>query len=298
MSETEYSKPPTGRRNRGAKIFYQDSDFFEKVNNEKPNSRLSTNYNDSNASPVFQTHRSVNEKNFQSNTSPSPPLSQAPQLPPPAVKPRTKIYESTKLNVPNEICNSSSSSSDNTILNGIFTYENKSIDLELNKNDIKWKYISDKRKKSEFKFDLDQFFSVEPKLEVFRSRSRSRNFENSNQLNNDDLVNGFILFYFNREKFNIYRPKKLIFEHPHSQTCHDWINKLKELMPVLKNHRQVLVLLNPYSGERKTRSIFNSFLNPLFKTARIKYKIIEFHDNLNLKDNLLKNNICFSDYYG
>ena len=114
MSETEYSKPPTGRRNRGAKIFYQDSDFFEKVNNEKPISRLSTNHNDSNASPVLQTHRSVNDKNFQSNTSPSPPLSQAPQLlpPPPAIKPRTKIYESTKLNGSNEIC---ISSSDNTI---------------------------------------------------------------------------------------------------------------------------------------------------------------------------------------
>ena len=71
-----------------------------------------------------------------------------------------------------------------------------------------------------------------------------------------------------------------------------------ELMPVLQETRHVLILLNPYAGEKKTRSIYNTHLVPLLATAQIKHTTIEFHENLNLKENLINNKICIEDFYG
>lgn len=79
---------------------------------------------------------------------------------------------------------------------------------------------------------------------------------------------------FYREKINVYKPRTITFEHPHRETCNEWINKLKELLPVIQNERTVLVLLNPFAGERKTRSIFNTLIYPMFNTAKIMFKII------------------------
>lgn len=119
---SEYSKPPSGRRHK-AKIFYQENNFFEKTNRspdidehtqdlKSPSMTL-----DGSASPAPLTHRSANFLNS-----------------PPPVKPRTKLFESNKQD-------------ENTInicLRGVFTLESKSIDLELTKDKIKWKFISGK----------------------------------------------------------------------------------------------------------------------------------------------------------
>jgi hypothetical protein len=138
----------------------------------------------------------------------------------------------------------------------------------------------------------------------FPRRSRSRAFlrKDSNKHKNltDDstILNGFTLHMFYRDKINVYRPRSLTFEHPHSDTCHEWMDRFVKLMPVLQETRHVLILLNPFAGEKKTRSIYNTHLVPLLATAQIKHTTVEFHENLNLKENLLKNKICIENFYG
>ena len=62
--------------------------------------------------------------------------------------------------------------------------------------------------------------------------------------------------------------------------------------------KNVLLLLNPYSGEKRTRYYFNHQILPMFNTAEMTYAILEFHDQAPLKDVLSYNKIDLNDYYG
>jgi hypothetical protein len=66
----------------------------------------------------------------------------------------------------------------------------------------------------------------------------------------------------------------------------------------LKHEKEVLILLNPYSGEKKTRFILNHTVSPILNTAKIKHQVLEFHDRSVLANVLISNNINFNDYYG
>ena len=135
-----------------------------------------------------------------------------------------------------------------------------------------------------------------------RSRSRTRRESTEMMVEpqqpQQSQISGFVLHSFRREKTNVYKHKSIIFDHPHRETCNEWLNRLRELLPIVQVTRHVLVLLNPYAGERKTRAIFNGYVYPLFNTAKFTFQIIEFHDNINLKQTLVRNEIQFSDFYG
>jgi hypothetical protein len=66
----------------------------------------------------------------------------------------------------------------------------------------------------------------------------------------------------------------------------------------LRTEKQVLVLLNPYSGEKKSRLIANHTVVPILKTAKIKHTVIEFHDRMPISDAFFYNKINIKDFYG
>ena len=129
-TSVEISKPPTGRRGR-AKAFQQESHFFEKITNSMTSLQDANENNhfmrqspqEHSQSPAPLTHRSAN---FLST--------------PPPVKPRTKIYEQTKLD--DELIQSSPNSSRDFFLRGVFTLDAKTVDLELTKSTLKWKCVN------------------------------------------------------------------------------------------------------------------------------------------------------------
>lgn len=64
--------------------------------------------------------------------------------------------------------------------------------------------------------------------------------------------------------------------------------------------RHVLVLLNPYAGDKRARSILYHTLLPLFETAHIRHTVVEFHDLLPLRHSLIMNDdySAFDNFYG
>jgi hypothetical protein len=66
----------------------------------------------------------------------------------------------------------------------------------------------------------------------------------------------------------------------------------------LKHEKEVIILLNPYSGEKKTRFILNHTVAPILNTANIKHQVLEFHDRSPLGNMLISNKINLKNYHG
>lgn len=80
-----------------------------------------------------------------------------------------------------------------------------------------------------------------------------------------------------------------------------WFSFFRVIIPSFKgqqSEREVLILINPYAGEKRSRSLYNHVLVPLFNSAQIKQMVVEFHDNLPLRHSLIMNDITFDKFYG
>lgn len=97
---------------------------------------------------------------------------------------------------------------------------------------------------------------------------------------------------------NYYEPRTLSFTHPHHTTCRKWLIKLYKRIKALQIEKRVLILINPYAGEKRTRSILNFMVSPLMELASITTDIIEFHNDKPLRDQLYHKNINTVNYYG
>lgn len=132
---TETSKPPTGRRSR-ARASLQENNFFEKITNSV------SSFNDSNANEAHSTRHSP----LEHSQSPAPLTHRSANFlnSPPPVKPRTKKYEQTKLEDESLLDASSVINPSDICLRGVFTLDTKTIDLELTKTKLKWRYVNGK----------------------------------------------------------------------------------------------------------------------------------------------------------
>lgn len=112
------------------------------------------------------------------------------------------------------------------------------------------------------------------------------------------IINGFRLHYFDKEQPNVYRPNSILFNHPHSETCRDWIVKIMQQMDEVSRPRSLVIFLNPYSGIRRTRLVLNKKVIPVLQSAQITFVIYEFHDRMPIWKVLKENNIKFDNYDG
>ncbi|CAF0744424.1 unnamed protein product [Brachionus calyciflorus] len=185
--------------------------------------------------------------------------------------------------------NNETPTNSNIVLTGIFTYENTTVDVELTDNNvIQWKLA--RKKQFSNMFNLDKFYTCVSHVNSLNNK-KILNFQESH-------IDGFVLNMFEKVKPNVYKNRSFVFEHPHHDTSKLWIMELSKRIPALNGRKKVLVLLNPYSGEKKTRSIFNFQISQYLISSYIEWDLIEFHDNQPLRDEIKKMKISFDNYYG
>lgn len=171
---------------------------------------------------------------------------------PPPVMPRKNMFDSSELNTsynPFLVRRSISSSNSNLsqsfhdsrslgspeneiILRGIFSHEGRTVDLELSSVELKWKFVNSDKSKSkkrsnECTIRLDKVYNIEANVQ----KKLVKKSNNNEQLNSEILINGFALHMFENEEPNLYKPKSLIFEHPHRETTKEWIYLIKDKLP-------------------------------------------------------------------
>ncbi len=56
--------------------------------------------------------------------------------------------------------------------------------------------------------------------------------------------------------------------------------------------------MNPHSGQKRARSVFNHQIHPLLHLANFGYTLIEFHDSQPLRDIYINNNLHNKKFYG
>lgn len=193
----------------------------------------------------------------------------------------------------------------NMNLRGIFQYEGVSIDLEVTNDSLSYAPINEKYKsRYSSNYKMCEFYSVDP-IYARPTNPRKKSTPNANEsdLKNDEeskskTIIGIKLHMFDNIKPNIFKYKSLIFSHPHTETCQEFIKRLTDNIPALQTKKQVLVLINPFSGDKKSRLILNHTVLPILNTAKIEFRLLEFHDKAPLTDLLIENKIKFNDYYG
>jgi hypothetical protein len=85
---------------------------------------------------------------------------------------------------------------------------------------IIFKAKKSKKKQVSGEYILSQFYAVQPSFLNRRSKP-----------NKERMFNGFTLHMLERDKPNVYKHKTVVFNHPHQDTCKEWIEQISSLMP-------------------------------------------------------------------
>lgn len=124
------------------------------------------------------------------------------------------------------------------VLRDIFTYNGKTIDLELYDRFITWKRTNvAKHSKSNGNNSLylGTFFNIEPYFTTTKINEKKLNEKsNDDDNNNNNLLNfvqGFTLHYLEQTAPNTYKHQEMLFTHPHRDTTLTWIDNIKERIP-------------------------------------------------------------------
>ncbi len=88
-----------------------------------------------------------------------------------------------------------------------------------------------KRKSADAQVEISKFYSIQPQYMSFKNKktsSNSHNLSKSLDTSAEDqaIIDGFWLFYYETESANQYKPMSLLFHHPHSETCREWITQI------------------------------------------------------------------------
>jgi hypothetical protein len=59
-----------------------------------------------------------------------------------------------------------------------------------------------------------------------KAASNSQDLNKSVDTEDQAIVDGFWLYYYEADTPNQYKPMSLLFHHPHSETCREWITQI------------------------------------------------------------------------
>ncbi len=150
-------------------------------------------------------------------------------------QPDSSIFEIFKtINNGNEIM--SHQKTNGLVMRDIFSLENRSVDLELHDDFMKWQLIGAGKQSRihNSQVYLDKIFAIEPKpvsqkhSNVRRSSTSKGSESHFTKTEGLYETDGFIIHTFVKVKCNSYEQKQIVFEHPHRLTCNQWIKKLQD----------------------------------------------------------------------
>ncbi|XP_023693330.2 ceramide kinase-like isoform X1 [Paramormyrops kingsleyae] len=97
----------------------------------------------------------------------------------------------------------------------------------------------------------------------------------------------FTVSYVEREGQHHWRPRDVTFHWPDTPTCRHWVSTIREQISLL-NHRpkRLLVYINPNSGKRQAKQIYEQRVAPLFSRASVSTHVIVTRDRDHAKDHL------------
>jgi hypothetical protein len=59
------------------------------------------------------------------------------------------------------------------------------------------------------------------------------------------------------------------------------------ILKALQNEREIIIFINPYSGQKNVRSILNHSVIPLLKTAQLKYSVYGIYSTFTFASNFI-----------
>ncbi|XP_053112947.1 ceramide kinase isoform X2 [Hemicordylus capensis] len=98
--------------------------------------------------------------------------------------------------------------------------------------------------------------------------------------------------YVKRARHHRWRCKEVIFWCTDEHLCNQWIHALKELLDLQTSRpKHLLVYINPYSGKRQGKRIYEQKVAPLFGLASISTDVVVTEYANHAKDNLFEVNL-------
>ncbi|XP_053112948.1 ceramide kinase isoform X3 [Hemicordylus capensis] len=102
----------------------------------------------------------------------------------------------------------------------------------------------------------------------------------------------FTVHYVKRARHHRWRCKEVIFWCTDEHLCNQWIHALKELLDLQTSRpKHLLVYINPYSGKRQGKRIYEQKVAPLFGLASISTDVVVTEYANHAKDNLFEVNL-------
>ncbi|XP_048865277.1 ceramide kinase-like [Brienomyrus brachyistius] len=120
-----------------------------------------------------------------------------------------------------------------------------------------------------------------------RGISPIKNSERRTQEQEETCQGAFTVSYVEREGRHHWRPRDVTFHWPDTSTCHHWVSTIREQISLL-NHRpkRLLVYINPNSGKRQAKQIYEQRVAPLFSRASVSTHVILTQQRDHAKDHL------------